>query len=48
MPSSASRSAARNSGVPGLAFLSATGTALSSTVSASAAWPANWLRDPGP
>ena len=37
--SSASRSAARNSGVPGCAFFSATGMAAAISLPASQAWP---------
>ena len=46
--SSASFSAARNSGVPGLAFFSAIGTAFFSTTMTSNACAANWFAVPLP
>src|SRR3546814_3320787 len=49
MPSSASRMAARNSGVPGLApVLRATGTAVTINWPASHIWPPNVLVEPAP
>ena len=48
MVSNASFSAARNSGVPGLAFFSAIGTAFCSTMMTSNACAPNWFAEPLP